>query len=106
MCEYLSQRMTLTEDQYNEFRKIHNLMIEMFKPKYGAFPLDDFGSGSYNQTSLASIMLNYWRSAAAIHYLVEDCYEGNVMKVFNQYHEWHKKGRQQPLTEIFGVDKF
>ncbi|MBM7665872.1 hypothetical protein JOC25_002365 [Solibacillus kalamii] len=106
MCEYLSQRMTLTEHRYTELRKIKNLMIKIFKPKYGDFSLDDFGIGSYNQTSLASIMLNYWRSTAAIHFLVECRNEGDVKKVFSKYEEWHEKGRQQPLTEYFGVEKF
>ncbi|MEK4079937.1 hypothetical protein [Solibacillus sp. FSL K6-1126] len=106
MCEYLSQRMTLTEHRYTELRKIENLLIKLFMPKYGGFSLNDFGAGSYNQTSLASIMLNYWRSSAAVHYLVECCYEGDVMKVFSKYEEWHEKGRQQPLTEYFGVEKF
>lgn len=106
MCEYLSQKLTLTEDQFNELRKIDNLMIEIFKPKYGNFILDEFGSGSYNQTSLASIMLNYWRSAAAIHYLVEVCYSGDVMKVFNLYHEWHEKGRVKPLTVFLVLVSF
>ena len=106
MCEYLSQKLTLTEVQFNELRKINNLMIEIFKPNYGDFPLDEFGSGSYNQISLASIMLNYWRSTAAIQYLVDDCYSGDVMKVFNLYHEWYEKGKQQPLTDFFGVSRF
>lgn len=106
MCEYLSQRMTLSEQRYNELRKNENLLIKLFKPKYGGFSLDDFGAGSYHQTSLASIMLNYWRSTAAIHFLVECRYEGDVKKVFSKYEEWHEKGRQQPLTEYFGVEKF
>lgn len=106
MCEYLSQRMTLSEQRYNELRKNENLLIKLFKPKYGGFSLDDFGAGSYNQTSLASIMLNYWRSTAAIHFLVECRYEGDVKKVFSKYEEWHEKGRQQPLTKYFGVEKF
>ncbi|MER2120503.1 MAG: hypothetical protein ABS935_09565 [Solibacillus sp.] len=106
MCEYLSQRMTLPEQRYKELRENENSMIKLFKPKYGGFSLDDFGADSYNQTSLASIMLNYWRSAAAVHYLVECRYEGNVMKVFSNYIEWHENGRQQPFTEYFGVEKF
>lgn len=106
MCEYLSQRMTLPEHRYKELRKNENLLIKLFKPKYGGFSLDDFGADSYNQTSLASIMLNYWRSAAAVHYLVEYRYEGDIMKVFSRYIEWHENGRQQPLTEYFGVEKF
>ena len=106
MCEYLSQKMTLTEEQFNELGKINHLMIELFKPKYGDFPLDAFGSGSYHETSLASIMLNYWRSAAAIRFLVEDCHGGDVMKVFRLYHDWHEKGRQKPLAEFFNVGSF
>ena len=106
MCEYLSQRMTLSEQRYKELRKNENSLIKIFKPKYGDFSLDDFGIGSYNQTSLASIMLNYWRSTAAVHFLVECSYEGDVMKVFSKYEDWHEKGRQQPLTEYFGVEKF
>lgn len=44
MCEYLSQKMSLTDNQFNELRKIDNLMIELFKPKYGDFSLDEFGT--------------------------------------------------------------
>lgn len=106
MCEYLSQKLTLTNEQFVELQAINEKMIELFKPKYGQFPLDQFGSGSYNQESLAAIMLNYWRSAAAIHYLVEDCHKGDVMAVFKQYKEWHEQGRQQLLTQFFGVSHF
>lgn len=106
MCEYLSQKLTLSEQQYNELRKVDHLMIEIFKPKYGDFSLDEFGTSSYNQISTAAIMLNYWRSAAAIHYLVEHCHSGDVMKVFKLYHEWHEKGRETSLTEFFGVGHF
>ena len=106
MCEYLSQKLTLTQAQFDEYRQIDKLMIDIFRPKYGEFSLDEFGSESYNHTSLASIMLNYWRSTAAIHYLVEERYGGDVMKVFNLYHEWHGKGRQKPLTDFLNVSNF
>lgn len=106
MCEYLSQKLTLTEQQYNELRQVEQLMIELFKPKYGNFSLDAFGTGSYNESSVASVMLNYWRSSATIHYLVEQCHGGDVMKVFKLYHDWHEKGRKTSLTEFFGVGHF
>ncbi|WP_332645871.1 hypothetical protein [Lysinibacillus sp. 54212] len=106
MCEYLSQKLTLTNEQFTELRTIDEHMIQLFKPKYGQFGLDHFGSGSYGHASLAAIMLNYWRSASAIQYLVEECYEGDVLKVFEKYQEWHANGRGQLLTDFFGVSDF
>ncbi|WP_079524047.1 hypothetical protein [Solibacillus isronensis] len=106
MCEYLSQKLTLTEQQYNDLKIVEQLMIDLFKNKYGNFSLDAFGTGSYNESSVASVMLNYWRSSAAIHYLVEHCHSGDVMKVFKLYHEWHEKRCETSLTEFFGVSHF
>lgn len=81
-------------------------MIQLFKGKYGQFPLDNFGSGSYENSPLAAIMINYWRSSSAITYLVEERYNGDVMKVFHLYHEWDENGRKLPLTEFFEVSDF
>ena len=106
MCEYLSQKFTLTQEQFDELRAVDNRMIALFKPKYGQFLIDQFGVGSYEHNSLAAIMLNYWRSAAAIHHLVEERYEGNVKHVFDLYHEWHVNGRKEKLTDYFGVNDF
>lgn len=106
MCEYLSQKFTLTQAQYEELRAIDNSMIKLFKPKYGQFSIDQFGKGSYEHNSLAAIMLNYWRSAAAIHHLVEERYEGNVKQVFDLYHEWYANGCKEKLTDYFGVNNF
>ncbi len=106
MCEYLSQKFELTQTQYNELRAIDNSMITLFKPKYGQFSIDQFGIGSYDHKSLAAIMLNYWRSAAAIHYLVEERFQGDVKAVFDKFHEWHKNGRKEKLTDYFGVKDF
>lgn len=106
MCEYLSQKLTLTPAQFNEAKKIDNLMLELFMPKYGHASLEDFGVGSYTASSIASIMLNYWRSNAAIWHLVEDEYNGDLMQVFNRYNEWHEQGRKKPLVDYFGVQHF
>ena len=106
MCEYLSQRFTLTQDWYDKLRAIDNKMIALFKPTYGQFPIDQFGRGSYEHNSLAAIMLNYWRSAAAIHHLVEERYAGDVNHVFDLYHEWHTCGRKVKLTDYFGVNDY
>ena len=80
--------------------------IKLFKTKYGQFPIDQFGAGSYEHNSLASIMLNYWRSAAAIHHLVEVRFKGDVKEVFDKFHEWHTNGRKEKLSDYFGVNDF
>ncbi len=106
MCEYMSQKFTLTAEQFKEARAIDQKMIQLFKEKYGRHSLDDFGTGSYGTDTLPAIMLNYWRSSSAIQYLVEECHEGDIKKVFQLYAEWDKCGRTQPLTEFFGVSHF
>ena len=106
MCEYLSQKFTLTQERYDELRAVDNRMIALFKPKYGQFSIDQFGVASYEHNSLAAIMLNYWRSAAAIHHLAEERFKGDVKEVFDKFHEWHTNGREEKLTDYFGVNDF
>ena len=106
MCEYLSQKLTLTNEQFLALRENNERLIKLFKPKYGQYGLDQFGTNSYGHKSLAAIMLNYWRSAAAIHYLVEERFAGNIGAVFEQYHKWHTDGRKQQLTAFFDVEQF
>lgn len=103
MCEYLSQKLTLSAEQYEELVAVEGELIELFTEKYGQHSLDEFGKGSYEATSLTAIMIYYWRSSKAIKYIVEDCYGGDIHKVFALYYEWDKAGRTVPLTEYFGV---
>lgn len=106
MCEYLSQKLTLSAEQYKELVAIESELIKLFKEKYGQHSLDEFGIGSYETTSLAAIMLNYWRSSKAVKYIVEDCHNGDIRKVFELYHAWDKVGRKVSLTTYFGVEAF
>lgn len=59
MCEYMSQKFTLTPEQLEEARAIDQKMIQLFKVKYGGHSLDDFGTENYRAESLSAIMLNY-----------------------------------------------
>ncbi|WP_102335238.1 hypothetical protein [Salimicrobium jeotgali] len=77
-------------------------MMEMFKGRYGDHSLDEFGNGSY-QGSLTSIMFDYWRSFLTVKYLVDEKADGDIKKVFSEYHSWHDEGRKKPLTEYFEV---
>ncbi|MEC1177816.1 hypothetical protein P9B03_04915 [Metasolibacillus meyeri] len=105
MCEYLSQKLTLSAAQYEELVAIEGELLELFTEKYGQHSLDEFGKGSYEAESLTAVMIYYWRSSKAIKHIVEDCHGGDIHKVFALYHEWDKAGRKVPLTEYFGVNK-
>src|SRR5699024_5545855 len=103
MCEYLSRKFILSEDDFNQITNVESEMYAMFKSKYGAHSLDDFGSASY-QGSLTSIMFDYWRSFLAVKYLVEEKADNNIEHIFNEYHTWHNQGRNEPLIKYFGLE--
>lgn len=104
MCEYLSRKFLLTEEEFEEISAIEKELVRVFTDAYGNRALDEFGSHSY-QASLSSIMFDYWRSFLSVKYLVEECNQNNINAVFEEYHKWDKEGRKCSLTEHFGLDK-
>lgn len=64
--------------------------------------LEDFGSDSYEE-SLSSIMFDYWRSYLAVKHIVEVHANNDVKAVFDAYHQWHEKGRNESLTDFFQI---
>lgn len=100
MCFYLPRKLLLSEQEFNEITNVEFQLFEAFKDKYGKHSLEDFGSGSY-QDSLSSIMFDYWRSYLSVKYLVEVRANNNVKQVFDTYHKWDSEGRKVPLTEYF-----
>ncbi|MFJ8519749.1 hypothetical protein [Lysinibacillus xylanilyticus] len=106
MCEYLSKKLTLNENQFDEIAKIELELILLFKDKYGKHSLDDFGTASYKAENITSIMYDYWRSFQTIKYLVEERSNNNIHHVFEVYHRWHKEGRKISLTQYFNLDSF
>lgn len=102
MCDYLSRKFLLSEEEMNEITSIELELIEMFKDKYGNHSLEEFGVASY-EGSLTSIMFDYWRSFHAVKYLVEEKANHSITRVFNDYHTWHNDGRKKTLMEYFGI---
>lgn len=105
MCDYLSRKITLDEAEFREITNTEIELVEMFKSKYGDHDLDEFGSSTY-EGSLTSIMFDYWRSYLAVKFLVEVRANNDVQLIFNEYHNWDKKGRKTPLTEHFELDAY
>ncbi|SDD62331.1 hypothetical protein SAMN05421663_11547 [Terribacillus halophilus] len=102
MCDYLSRKYLLAEQEFMDISNIEYKLINIFKDKYGNHSLEDFGSSSY-EGSLTSIMYDYWRSGFTVRYLVEKKFDNNVWKVFEQYHKWDREGRKVTLLEYFDV---
>ncbi|TFB21358.1 hypothetical protein E3U55_08565 [Filobacillus milosensis] len=102
MCEFLPRKFMLSDEEFDKITNIEQQLVETFKNQYGNHSLEEFGAMSY-EGSLTSIMYDYWRSFLAVKKLVEEA-GGNVLKVFERYHEWHQSGRGVTLTEFFNID--
>jgi hypothetical protein len=102
MCDYLSRKHLLGEQEFEELADTESKLIGLFKDKYGTHSLEEFGSSSY-KGSLTSIMYDYWRSGYAVKYLVEKKFDNNVWRVFDEYHNWDAEGRKVSLLEHFGL---
>lgn len=104
MCDYISRKFILDEDEFNKITNIELQLVNIFKDKYGNHSLEDFGSASY-EGSLTSIMFDYWRSFLAIKYLVEEKANNDIKYIFNEYHNWHNEGRKKSLMAHFKIEE-
>lgn len=83
MCEYISRKYFLTEDQFQEEARINARLVQLFQKKYGQHPLEDFGSGTYTG-DYASIFCAYWRSFLAVSRII-DQHHGDIVQVLREY---------------------
>ncbi|HAZ39035.1 MAG TPA: hypothetical protein DCY39_04020 [Exiguobacterium sp.] len=102
MLEYLPRKHLLSDIVFKQNTAYEMELVELFQEEYGNRSIDQFGSASY-AGSLSSIMFDYWRSFLAIHYLIEERYDGDVLRVFEAYRIWHEQGRAVPLSEYFDL---
>lgn len=100
MCEYISRKFFLTEEEFREEAKINALLAEQFRSKYGNHPLEDFGRETY-QNDYASIFFEYWRSFLAVQQIIRN-HNGDISAVFRSYHRWHSEKSSLPLEQWFG----
>ncbi|WP_078597646.1 hypothetical protein [Evansella clarkii] len=103
MCFYLPRKILLSKGEFAEITAVESELVKVFKEKYGNHSLDDFGRSSYKGT-LTSIMYDYWRSYLTVKELVEDKASGDIITIFEKYHQWHKQGRTLPLTQFFHAE--
>ena len=101
MCEYISRKFFLTEEEFQEEAKINALLAEQFRSKYGNHSLEDFGRETY-QNDNASIFFEYWRSFLAVQQIIRN-HNGDVSAVFRSYHRWHSEKSSLTLEQWFGL---
>lgn len=101
LCEYISRKFFLTEQEFLEASKINALLVNSFCKKYGTHPLDDFGRSTY-KNDYASIFFEYWRSYLAVESLV-NAHNGDIHALFRSYHVWSNSHSPLPLTQWFGI---
>lgn len=98
MCFYLPRKLLLTETECTKITEVEERLVHEFEHKYGQHDLEEFGSGSY-EDSLTSIMYDYWRSYLRVKHLVEVSAKGDVHTVFRWYNEWHQTERALSFTK-------
>ena len=102
MCFYLPRKYLLDEHEFDEISTVERTLVKEFREKYGQHSLSKFGSNTY-KGNMTSIMYDYWRSFLAVNELV-DRFDGDIMAVFDQYHDWYNKGKESTLIDYFQID--
>ena len=101
MCEYISRKFFLTEQQFREEACINERLVQLLQQKYGHHPLDDFGAATYLR-DYAGIFYDYWRSFLAVNKIVQQ-HNGNIPAVFEKYHKWTDTKDAPSLYQWFAL---
>lgn len=99
MCEYISRRYFLTEEQFQTEARINTLLVQQFEQRHGPRKLEDFCADTYTGT-YAGIFCAYWRSFLAVNSIVQR-FGGDVMAVFREYRRWFDTSPSLPLSQWF-----
>lgn len=99
MCEYISRRFFLTEQEFDEEARINALLVEHYSVHNRAHSLEDFSVSTY-KGNYSDIFFAYWRSFLALNKII-DAYNGDIHAVFSSYHEWFYSGCSIPLSQWF-----
>lgn len=100
VVEYISRKWFLTEAEFAAEAQANRRLVELLSDRYGAHPLEDFGShlraGDY-----AGLFFDYWRAFLAANWVVEGC--GGVREALAAYRRWSVEGAAGTLAEWFGL---
>lgn len=103
MCEYISRKFFLTEQEFAAEAQVNSLLAEQYQKRHGEKELEAFDASAYEKDH-ASIFNEYWCSFLAVEQIVEQ-FHGDVMAVFDAYHRWFAQDREVPLSRWFSGRK-
>ena len=101
MCEYISRKYFLTDDEFQAEMQINRLLVKQFSGNYPIGVMEHFTADTYAH-HIPAIFFEYWRSFLAVQQIVER-FHGDLHEVFRSYHRWAVDGSAQPLSEWFSV---
>ena len=102
MCEYISRRFFLTEQEFDEEARINALLVAHYSAHNRVHSLEDFSVSTY-KGNYSDIFFAYWRSFLAVKKII-DAYNGDIHTVFVSYHEWFYSGCSIPLSQWFRLE--
>lgn len=97
MCEYISRKYFLTDQEFQEEAEVNRLLVELHRERYGAPSLEQFGSATY-RGDYAGIFFEYWRSFLAVQQIMQ-AHGSDIFAVFRCYQTWLHSGSTQPLAQ-------
>lgn len=99
MCEYLSRKYFLTEQEFTDAARIQALLVAEYEETYGVQAPEEFSADTYSG-SYRDIFFFYWKSFLTINHIVAQ-HGDDVMAVFREYHRWFETAPSLPLSEWF-----
>ncbi|CEN87974.1 hypothetical protein [Paraclostridium sordellii] len=103
MCEYLSRKYLLTDEEFRYISQIEWGYIMYYKNIFKNSSIEKFGIGSYSNR-MEKIMYEYYRSFHIVKKLVEVVGNDNPKKIFELYKNWDLEGRKTTLSEYFNIN--
>ena len=101
MCDYISRKYFLSDDEFKKLYEIEVRLIEYYLDQFGDESIETFGLATYGG-SMHYIMFQYWRSFAIVTHLVEEKY-GSIDVVFKHYEAWYDNGQKGTLAAHFDI---
>ena len=100
MCEYISRKFFLTEEQFLNERRINGLLVQCYEAMHEKQHLEDFTRDIYGGR-IEDIFYFYWKSFLAVDTAVRKF--GNVEAVFEKYHFWFRERSATPLSILLEI---
>lgn len=99
MCEYLSYRYLLDDEELSDLRTLLQTQVDFFSSIFSEFHVENFSEETYQKGNLAYLYTFYLHAFLTICDLVDQF--GGVEQVFEVYHAWWQNSEMISLFDWF-----